>query len=191
MLSLKEFTYQFKDIPEKSLDTFIKLASKVEFKKNEFVIKFNDISTNFYIIKSGIIRSYLVDEKGKEYTRTFFTHGKPAASLNSLISKQPSKLAYECLTDCTLYKINYKDFLSLTKTDINIANLYAKLLEYVFFIMESEIYNLAILDATERYLKLKNEIPEIENIITQYHIAAYLNISAVQLSRIRKKLYSQ
>ncbi|WP_405565619.1 Crp/Fnr family transcriptional regulator [Polaribacter sp. Asnod6-C07] len=191
MLSLKEFTYQFKDIPEKSLDTFIKLASKVEFKKNEFVIKFNDVSTSFYIIKSGIIRSYLVDEKGKEYTRTFFTQGKPAASLNSLISKQPSKLAYECLTDCTLYKINYKDFLSLTKTDINIANLYAKLLEYVFFIMESEIYNLAILDATERYLKLKNEIPEIENIIAQYHIAAYLNISAVQLSRIRKKLYSQ
>ncbi|APZ46606.1 hypothetical protein BW723_10010 [Polaribacter reichenbachii] len=191
MLSLKEFTNQFKDIPEKSFDSFLQLASKVEFKKNEFLIKFNEVAINFYIIKTGIVRSYIVDEKGKEYTRSFFTLGKPTGSLNSLLSKEPSKLAYECLTDCTLYKINYNNFMTLTKTDIGLANLYSRLLEYVFFLMESEIYNLAILDASERYLKLKREIPDIENIIAQYHIAAYLNISAVQLSRIRKKMYSK
>jgi hypothetical protein len=57
--------------------------------------------------------------------------------------------------------------------------------------MESEIFSLAVLDASERYLKLQEEIPDIDNIMTQYHIAAYLNITPVQLSRIRKKLYSK
>lgn len=188
---LKKFTDQFEDIPKESLDSFIQLASKQEFKKNEFVTNFNEIPTNFYIIKSGIIRSYYVEDNGKEYTRSFFRDNNPTGSLKSLLLKEPSKLAYECLTDATLYKVNYYDFMKLTKEDIGLANLHSRFLESVFLLMESEIYSLAMLNATERYLKLKKEIPDIENIIAQYHIAAYLNISAVQLSRIRKKLYSK
>ncbi len=65
------------------------------------------------------------------------------------------------------------------------------MLEYLFLNMEDRIYDLTLLNATEKYLKLKDEIPEIENLIAQYHIASYLNITAVQLSRIRKEIYSK
>lgn len=188
---LKKFTEQFEEISKESLDSFIQLTSKQEFKKNECVLNFNEIATDFYIIKSGIIRSYYIEDNGKEYTRTFFRANNPTGSLKSLLLKEPSKLAYECLTDATLYKVNYSDFIKLTQIDIGVANLHSRLLETVFLLMESEIYNLAILNATDRYLKLKKEIPDIENIIAQYHIAAYLNITPVQLSRIRKKLYSK
>jgi hypothetical protein len=57
--------------------------------------------------------------------------------------------------------------------------------------MEDKIHELALLNATERYLKLKRAIPKIETVIPQYHIASYLNVSAVQLSRIRKEIYSK
>ncbi len=53
------------------------------------------------------------------------------------------------------------------------------------------ISELSSLNATERYVKLKKEIPDIDNLIQQYHIASYLNITPVQLSRIRKELYSK
>lgn len=65
------------------------------------------------------------------------------------------------------------------------------MLESIFLLLESRIYDLSVLDATERYLKLKNEISNIEEFIPQYHIASYLNISPVQLSRIRKEIYSK
>jgi hypothetical protein len=45
-----------------------------------------------------------------------------------------------------------------------------------------------VLNGTERYLKLKKQISGIENLIPQYHIASFLNITPVQLSRIRKDL---
>ncbi|MGB6268061.1 MAG: hypothetical protein WBF67_03545 [Olleya sp.] len=41
------------------------------------------------------------------------------------------------------------------------------------------------MNAKGRYLKLREKIPNIDNLIPQYQIAAYLSITPVQLSRIR------
>lgn len=191
MFLLEFFKLKFKDIPEKSMDSFINLATEVEFKKNETITKTGDVSKDFFIIKSGIVRSFYADEKGKEYTRTIFVAGNTTGSLGSLISGESSKLNYECLSDCVLYKFVYVDFKNLSKKDSNILLLHNKILEHIFILLEAKIHELALLNATERYLKLKRAIPEIETLIPQYHIASYLNVSAVQLSRIRKEIYSK
>lgn len=191
MFSLQSLKKQFHHIPEKSIDLFIDLASEVIFKKGEIITNAGDISKDFYIIKSGVIRAFYADEKGKEYTRSIFTAGRTTGSLGSLISGEPSKLTYDCLTNCICYKFNYQSFKELTHKDSFVLQLYSEMLEYIFLLMESRIYDLSVLDATERYLKLKKEIPSIESLIPQYHIASYLNVSAVQLSRIRKEIYSK
>ena len=77
------------------------------------------------------------------------------------------------------------------KTYHDLSLLHSQALERSFIRTEERIYELSVLNSTERYLKLKKDIPNIDNLITQYHIAAYLNITPVQLSRIRKKLYSK
>tara|TARA_R110002126_G_scaffold277560_2_gene423553 strand:- start:40594 stop:41169 length:576 start_codon:yes stop_codon:yes gene_type:complete len=191
MFLLEYFKLKFKDIPEKSMDSFINLATEVKFKKNETITRTGDISKDFFIIKSGIVRSFYADEKGKEYTRSIFVAGSTTGSLGSLISGESSKLNYECLSDCVLYKFVYVDFKNLSKKDSNILLLHNKILEHIFILMEAKIHELALLNATERYLKLKRAIPKIETVIPQYHIASYLNVSAVQLSRIRKEIYSK
>jgi CRP-like cAMP-binding protein len=176
MDSLINFTSKFKNTPPESIKTFLSLASKKTYKKHEIITKTGEIAKDFYIIKSGVIRSFYTDEKGKQYIRTLFTTNKTTGSLGSLLSKKPSNL-------------NFEELKKITEIDISIANLYSTILEYLFLLMESRIFDLSVLNATERYLKLREEIPKIENIIPQYHIASYLNVSAVQLSRIRKKLY--
>lgn len=75
--------------------------------------------------------------------------------------------------------------------DNDIAVIYANVLESIFLLLEDKIYDLSALNATELYLKLKKQIPDIENLIPQYHITSYLNVSAVQLIRIRKEIYSK
>jgi hypothetical protein len=57
--------------------------------------------------------------------------------------------------------------------------------------MENRIHDLTSLDAKSLYLKLKTENPEIEKSIPLYHIASYLNVTPVQLSRIRRDLYKK
>ena len=86
---------------------------------------------------------------------------------------------------------DYYKFIELTKQNHELSLFHTKVLENVFISVVKRINELTTLNATERYLKLKNEIPDIENLIQQYHIASYLNITPVQLSRIRKELYSK
>ena len=43
-------------------------------------------------------------------------------------------------------------------------------------------------DATANYLTFRKELPGLEDLVPQYHIASYLGVTPVQLSRIRAKL---
>ena len=191
MKSIADFFASVEDIPKTSMDKIVSLSTLKSYKKKEFIAKIGEVPSNFYILRSGVVRSYYVDEKGKEYIRHVFIPPSTTGSLGSLIMENPSLLSYDCLTDCEVYEVNFKKFKKLVRKDIHIANLYAKILENIFLAFEDKIYDLTVLDGTQRYLKLKNQIPEIGNLIPQYHIASYLNISPVQLSRIRKELFSK
>lgn len=186
---LAGFLNKFHVLPEESYKKFLKLTKLIKKDKKQALTKLGETPTDLFILKNGIVRSYYIDEKGKKYTRSFFTPISSTGSLGALILKKPSKLTYECITDCELYALNFKELKELIKKDKNIAIMYGKALESIFLLLESRIFDLSVLNATEKYLKLKKEIPDIENLMPQYYIASYLNITPVQLSRIRKELY--
>lgn len=188
---LTDFIDSIGGIPEESIQKLLALISYKKLTKGHSIAKFGEVPNDIYILKSGVIRSFFTDEKGKEYIRHIFTPIRATGALGAMILDKPSRLSYDCLSDCEVYLINFKEFKNLTLEDKAIANLYARVLELVFLSLESKIYDLSVLNATERYLKLKKQIPEIENLIPQYHIASYLNITPVQLSRIRKEIYSK
>lgn len=191
MKFLVDFIDSIGGIPDESLKKLMPLINYKELHKGESIAKAGDIPSNIYILKKGIIRSYFTDEKGKEYIRHIFTPIRATGALGAMILNKPSRLSYDCLSDCEVYSLSFKKFKQLTLEDKSIANLYATVLEFVFLTLESKIYDLSVLNATERYLKLKKQIPDIENLIPQYHIASYLNITPVQLSRIRKEIFSK
>lgn len=191
MNTLIDFISKIDNIPKSSLDKFLALISLKKFKKGDVIAKTGEIPKELYILKKGVIRSFYIDEKAKEYIRHIFTPLRATGALGSLIVNKPSRLTYDCLSDCEAYALNYKEFKALSVKDIGVSNLYSAALEIVFLTLESKVFDLSVLNATERYLKLKKQIPDIENLIPQYHIASYLNITPVQLSRIRKEIFSK
>ncbi len=191
MKFLTDFIDSIGGIPKKSTDKLLSLIRFKELKKGDTIAKIGEIPNDVYVLKSGVVRSFYTDEKGKEYIRHIFTPFRATGALGALILDKPSRLSYDCLSNCELYAINFKEFKELTKKDKELSNLYSSILEIIFLTLESKIYDLSVLNATERYLKLKKQIPDIENLIPQYHIASYLNITPVQLSRIRKEIYSK
>ena len=159
-----------------------------ELEPFEFLIKTNEYPTDFFIIKTGLIRSYLETEDGKEITRNFFTPGHIATNLSSLIKKSSSDLNYQSLTKITGYKGDFFKFKELTLKYHELSLFYTKTMQDSYLKAEKIILDISSKTTTERYLNLQKSIPNIDNIIAQRHIASYLNVSAVQLSRIRKKL---
>lgn len=188
MIVLKQFINNFHHLSEESYKKFEALTKHITVSQKHILTKQGEIPNDLFILKKGIVRSYYTDTNGKEYNRSLFTPYSSTGSLGALVKNKPSEISYDCLTDCELYAINFKKLKQLALQDKDIALMYANALESIFLLFEARIYNLTVLNATERYFKLKEEIPNIENMIPQYHIASFLNISAVQLSRIRKEI---
>lgn len=174
-----------------SEETFAELVKITEFKRipaGTQIIKSEEIPSKIYLLLSGVVRCYLTTESGKEYNKSFYLPSSFLASLTALIKKKPSLFVFEALSDCKVYEIDYSKLMVLCKHNVSLKNLHIKVLEKVYFYYEKRLVDLISLDATDRYLELKNQIPNIDEIISQYHIASNLGISPVQLSRIRKKL---
>ncbi|GMU95073.1 MAG: hypothetical protein AMXMBFR50_05900 [Ignavibacterium album] len=53
---------------------------------------------------------------------------------------------------------------------------------------EKREIEIVLLNAEKRYQIFRNDFPQLEQQIPQYHIASYLAITPTQLSRIRRKI---
>lgn len=182
------FLNSFLDISEKTFEKLVSISTFRKFEKGVQIDKSGEVPNKIYMLKSGIIRAYLSSETGKEYNKNFFLPISFVGSLTALIKKQSSMLTYETLTECKVYEVSFEEIRKLRKEDINISNLYGKVLETIFMKYEERQLEFISMDATERYLKLRKRISGIDDLIPQYHIASYLSITPVQLSRIRKKI---
>ena len=170
-------------------DKLYAIAELKEFKAGTKLVDLGDVSKKLYLINKGVLRSYLIMENGKELTKSLFTTVEFFASFTSMLTKKPSEFIYETLTDCHIYEINYKAFMNLCKTNTEVLRFYARYLEFLFMAGESMFIEISTMNAKERYLKLKERIPNIDQLTPQYQIASFLNVTPVQLSRIRSKLY--
>ena len=125
------------------------------------------------------MRAYLVLKSGREITKNLFYSFSFVGPFSSILKNEGSLLIHEALTDSVLYEINFKAFIEQTKTNIELSNLYNRILEHIFILYENKYLNHMSLNATKRYQILKQQIPNIDRIIPQYQIASYLNITAV------------
>ncbi|MEP5338659.1 MAG: Crp/Fnr family transcriptional regulator [Algibacter sp.] len=182
------FLNSFSNISEDSFKLLQEASTFKKLKAGTQITRLGEKPTSLYMLVSGIVRVYLLSEQGKEYNKNFFLPPSFTGSLTALIKNAPSELIYEALTDCKVYEVNYSKFIKLSKTNMQVSQLYISVLESAFIKYEIRQLELISLNATERYLKLRKDVPNIDEIIPQYQIASYLSITNVQLSRIRKKL---
>ncbi|WP_422106938.1 Crp/Fnr family transcriptional regulator [Winogradskyella sp.] len=175
-------------ISKETFEILERLSSYKEIKQGEILVEQGSKSNNIAFLSSGLIRAYLVLESGKEITKNLYSDFSFVGPFSSILKNEGSLLTHKALTDSILYEIDFKGFVAHTKTNIELSNLYNRVLEDLFIFYEKKYLDHISLNATERYQILKKRIPNIDNLIPQYQIASYLNITAVQLSRIKKDL---
>ncbi len=188
MLELIKHISNTHNLSKKGWEKLNKLIEVKEYKAKENIVEIGKNTSNFYFLFSGIVRAYTV-AKGKEYNSFLFSKNNYLAAFPALISKQPSKINIECLTNATIASCNYYDFIKLTEESIEFNILYRKILEGFFISAEKREIELITTYATQRYENLQKRIPNIDNLIAQKHIAAHLGITSVQLSRLRRDMY--
>lgn len=162
-------------------------AREKQFQKGDIIQRSGDYKTvAFYVIK-GLLRSYIIDEKGKEHIFMFAPEGWIIADIEALEFNEPAQLFIDCLEDSEVIIFDknclLKTELSKEKIVENTQLLYrriGKLQRRVLMLMGSP--------AIDRYTYFLNTYPELPNRVPQRMIATYLGITPQALSTIRGKI---
>ena len=189
---LKEIIDEYIILTDESFKALSKLVIKKNYHKKDFLIKDKKDFNKFFILTDGIARSATLDDDGKKRTRDIFQPPWIFTSLKNNIQKDDFffSIEFDCLTDVIVYEGDFLKLKEILPKYPDLVQLYILCLETTLLKFIDNATMFAHLDATERYLSLKKKIPNIENLIQLNHIANYLNITPVQFSRIRKKIYS-
>ncbi|BDS12627.1 Crp/Fnr family transcriptional regulator [Aureispira anguillae] len=157
--------------------------------KGTFVLRYGQIARNIHFICQGALRAYFTDEAGNFYNKNIFLETDLACSTVSLLQNSPSNFTLEALEDCIFINLNYKKYRAFIDQKEDLKNFYIAYLEKNW-VLEKEPIEISIVmeNATERYLKLLEKHPNIDQRIPQRHLSAHLGITPTQLSRIRKSL---
>ena len=183
----KNFVYHFYNLPEESYTKLEALFSIKEFKKGDIILDLNEVQENVYILQKGIVRSYIIDNEGKEHTKALIFTTHLVGNTDSILNEKPSDQVYQCLSDCFMIYCNFKAFDELSLQDHYITIFNSRILEAYYINQENLIVDLCTLTPYERYEKLVQRFPDLNQYVNQYHIASYLNITPVQFSRLKKK----
>ncbi|QDO95531.1 Crp/Fnr family transcriptional regulator [Formosa sediminum] len=188
--SFFENIYNHPKIKKEDYKNIIDAHTKVEFSKHEIILQEGKISNSYFLIKKGLCRSYVIDYKGNEITTDFFGSDDILIEVASLFLRTPSKETIHALTDCEVYKIDFNDFQNLFNTIEGFTEWGRSWMSQQLFMAKHRAVNMHTQSASERYLHLLKDKPQIIKEVPLKHIATYLGVTDTSLSRIRKEVMS-
>jgi CRP-like cAMP-binding protein len=175
---------EFLPIPEKDWESLESELTEVHLKKGEHYIRPGQECHHYAIIIKGLFRLYYVDNDGKEFIKVFRFENQPLAPYAEMIQRIPSRTFIEAMENSTIATIKMDRVESLRAQNPLIDKLMYVITERLFIEKEKKEFELLQIPAAKRYELFIEENPDLVGRVSQYHIAAYLGITPVGLSRI-------
>src|SRR5690606_36804651 len=135
----------------------------------------------------GIARAYS-HKHDTEITFWFGKEGDAVISIRSYIANLKGYENVELLEDSELYELKAENVQRLFETDVQIENFGRRFAEKELIKTEERLIFRQVRTATERYTELLKNSPDIVQRVQLGHIASYLGITQVSLSRIRAEI---
>lgn len=171
-------------IPADSLRALTAITHPLELPKGHQLFRAGKLERDIYFIAKGIARVYYHHE-ANQVTLCFNAEGEVLMSLKSYIEQQPGYENIELLEPCKLFRVTTRDLHALYTSDIHIANWGRKLAEQEIIKAEERVMSTQFKTASVRYRELIQHEPNLLRRVQLGHIASYLGVSQVTLSRIR------
>jgi CRP-like cAMP-binding protein len=145
-----------------------------------------EVADRIHFIRKGCLRLWF-NKDGKDITVQFFFEGQAVASIDSMMSGEPSLFNIESIEPTALFSIGREDFEQICNSCPEFREGFRDLL-FQRFRNYARLFLSRIKDSpAERYDDLLKNHPEIILRVPQHYIASYLGITPVSLSRIRSR----
>ena len=175
-------------VPKELRNLFAEKLKKKIFKKNEEIKAPHSVERNLYIIIKGSAGIFLWNKENPIcidlcFENDFF------GDYMSFLTQKPTPLYTVCFEETEMYYISYRDLMNLYNNSGEGAKIARIAAENLFIHKQTQQIEILTKTAEERYKQLLDKQPHIVRRVPLKHIASYLGINPVSLSRIRKKIF--
>ena len=147
-----------------------------------------EVSDKSYFVKSGLLRSYSIDENCKEHIFMFAPEGWIISDFVSQTYKTPSELVIEAIEDSEVEILNKELFDNLISKSSKFKSSDIEKLNKRIAVLQKRVIMLMSATAWERYQDFLDTYPDIVQRVPQKMIASYLGITPEALSNLRSNM---
>ena len=183
--SIRNYLDQVAPLPEAFLTQLEALVTRRELSPRDHWSPLGLVQKTVGILESGVIRAYYSTSHGKEYNGHLYFAPAFVGDYTSIITGQPVITPQQALVPCVVWSFPFQAIVDLEDQFPEICRFRRIFAETMYLLKEQRELEIVTLNAGQRYQKLKRRVPDIDNMLPQYEIAAYLGITPSQLSRIR------
>jgi len=184
---LRAYYERFRKLDEAEWDFIAAHFQRRIFRKHEVVIRLGQTENFLSFIESGFLRYYI---PGDENDHTFhFNFEKDfACAYDSFLTRSPAVYEMQVLSDTVAWQIAYDDLQQVYANTVAGNYLGRFVAERILLAKTKHEIALVRYNATERYLKLLDEEPEVVRNVPLKYIASYIGVTPQALSRIRRQI---
>ena len=164
------------------------IATERQVSKGDVLIQEGQMVNKTYFVMNGSLRSFCTDKEGKEHTLQFAIRDWWISDFTAIYNRVPASLTVECIADSTVIEFNARELEEIYDRFPAFEPYQRKNLERHIVSLNKRILNQMQLTALARYQLFLEQYPDIEQSISNYHIASYLGMTQQSLSRVRAEM---
>lgn len=193
LLLYRQQLRQFVTFTDAEWDLFTGYLYPRTLKKKELFVRSGSICREIGFITTGSVRFFFLKD-GLEISSYFCFEQELITSYGSFLKGTPSPISIEAQEDTEVLCFTHEALQEML-ADLRLAykmERFGRLIaEYLICCYEDRLFSFLALSPEQRYEQLLQQQPDLLQRIPQHQIANFLGITAVSLSRIRKRILSK
>jgi CRP-like cAMP-binding protein len=174
----------------KERDFIISLFKERIYKKGDFFLEEGEVCKQVGFLAKGLMR-YYINNDGEDKTYAFSQENGYVCNYESFLPQSPSSKIIQALEDCTVFVISFDD-LQILYANVIEGERFGRIAIEAVFVQLLQDFNSFYTETSElRYEKFIKNHADLQQRISQYHIASYVGVKPQSLSRIRKRIAHQ
>lgn len=160
---------------------------RTELHAGQLLLRTGDSISNTWWIERGLLRSFYLDEQGRENNRGFHAEGDWVGhGLPPTPSISPCHI--EAMEACVLVRLPYTTLSEMLRAQPELCDLMQEAHNSLLASHARREVSLLSHAPAERYQAFRASHASLENRVSLHHVASYLGITNVSLSRIRRRM---